>query len=275
MKVLKLQTRPPSLHRVPHKTLAPDTQGNKLPDYTMLRLTLKQKIVSYIVSGLLLWGTGYLFFHQVYLAVLLTAGASFGPKVWSRFLLDRRRGALTVQFKQMLYSLSTSLAAGRSVENGFRESINDLLFLYPDGEVDMIKELKTIYARLEYGEPLESALQDLSRRAGLEDITHFSDVFITCKRTGGDLVEVIRRTSALISEKMEIKLELGVMLAQKKLESRLLLGAPIFFLIFMELSSPDYMAPLYSGIGLLISGSALALFVLCFWLVQKIMNIKI
>lgn len=246
-----------------------------LPDYTALRLGLKQRLACLLVSGILLWGLGYIFFHNVYLPFLLAIGAVRGPKIWSRFLLERRRAALCMQFKQMLYSLSTSLAAGRSVENAIRESVSDLLFLYPDGEVDMIKELRIICARLDYGEPLEKALQDLSRRAEQEEISNFSDVFTACKRTGGDLVEVVRRTSSLISEKMEIKLELGVALAQKRLESRLLLAAPVCFLLFMELSSPDYMAPLYSGAGLMISAMALALYGVCFWLVQKIMNIQI
>lgn len=248
----------------------------ELPDYTKVQLSTPHKILSAFVFGIALWAVGYLFFHNLFLPLLLAAGGIRGPGLWSRFLLERRRTALRVQFKQMLYSLSTSLAAGRSVENGFRECIHDLLFLYPDGEMDMIRELKVICTRLEYGEPLESALQDLSKRTELEDITNFADVFVVCKRTGGDLVEVIRRTSTLLSEKMEIQMEIGVIMAQKKLESKLLLAAPVLFLLFMELTSPDYMRPLHnSGMGLVISGISLVLFGLCFWLVNKIMKIKV
>ena len=37
-----------------------------------------------------------------------------------------------MQFKQTLYSLGSSLAAGRSVENSFKEVAKDLRLLYPD-----------------------------------------------------------------------------------------------------------------------------------------------
>ncbi|ANS77057.1 pilus assembly protein TadB [Paenibacillus yonginensis] len=249
--------------------------SNDLPDYSKYILSSRQKAASLFAGGLLIWGIGFLFFHSVYLALLLILAAGYTPRIVSGFLLERRRRMLGIQFKQMLYSLSSSLAAGRSVENGFREAIKDLQFLYPDSRTDMIKELSIICARLEYGQPIEEALQDFSRRARHEDIANFADVFSACKRTGGDLVEVIRRTSTLIGEKMEMSMELGVVLAQKKLESNLLLAAPIFFLAFMNLSSPDYMEPLYSGAGLLISGIALLLFGVCFWLIWKIMNIRV
>ncbi|WP_238996539.1 type II secretion system F family protein [Paenibacillus pinistramenti] len=250
-------------------------ERNALPDYSKYPLSFIQKAASTAVCGIGLWGAGYLFFHNWVLALMVSLAAGFAPRLWGAYLLDRRRNMLGIQFKQMLYSLSSSLAAGRSVENGFREAVKDLQFLYPDGNTDMIRELRILCARLEYGQPIEEALQDLSRRAGHEDITNFADVFSVCKRTGGDLVEVIRRTSTLIGEKMEISMEINVLLAQKKLESNLLLAAPVCFLAFMNLSSPDYMSPLYSGAGLMISAAALLLYGFCGWITRKIMNIRV
>ena len=251
------------------------SSNHALPIYTELILSMRQKIACVLISGVLFWSMGYLFFWNAWLAALLIACTYWMPRMWSRFLLKRRRDTLSLHFKQMLYSLSTSLAAGRSVENAFKEAVNDLSFLYPDGSTDMIRELNIICARLEYGQPIEEALQDLSQRAALEDITNFADVFSSCKRTGGDLVEVIRRTSSMIGEKMEVSMEIGVLLAQKRLESKLLLAAPIFLVGFMDVSSPDYMDPLHSGVGLIITFVALLLFGCAFWLINKIMSIKV
>ncbi|MNJ52139.1 Bacterial type II secretion system protein F domain protein [compost metagenome] len=136
-------------------------------------------------------------------------------------------------------------------------------------------ELGIICTRMEYGEPIEDALQDFSKRAAMEDISNFADVFTTCKRSGGDLVEVVRRTSAIISEKLEISQEISVMIAQKRFEAKAMLASPVFFLLFMELSSPDYMQPLHRGIGLIISAIALILFVVCSWIMMKIMDIRV
>nr|WP_234414450.1 type II secretion system F family protein [Paenibacillus sp. CAA11] len=246
-----------------------------LPRYDEYVLTPRQRLLTLMAGCACLFGVGYVFFHHCFLSLLLALGGGRVPKYWSRYLLRRRREILGLHFKQALYSLSSSLAAGRSVENGFREAIQDLRMLYPDGNNDMIRELSIIVTRLEYGQPIEEALMDFSRRASNEDINNFADVFVTCKRTGGDLVEVVRRTSNVIGEKLEVSQEIAVLIAQKRLESKLLLGAPIFFLIFMNLTSPDYMKPLYSGGGLIISGVALLLFGLCMLLISKIMDIRV
>ncbi|MBP2000558.1 tight adherence protein B [Paenibacillus shirakamiensis] len=250
-------------------------QGVVLPMYNVFDLTLKQKVFCTVIGGILCYGIGYIFFHLWFIAAVLSLGGGYAPQFWSRYRLARRRSALSMHFKQALGSLSSSLAAGRSVENGFREAINDLRLLYPDAQNDLIVELSIICTRLEYGQPIEEALQDFSHRADMEDITNFADVFTTCKRTGGDLVEIVRRTAGMISEKLEIRQEISVMMAQKRFEAKALLGTPVFFLIFMDLSSPEYMLPLYSGTGLFISGTALLLFLACFWMTNKIMNIEV
>lgn len=247
----------------------------ELPDYRSYALSGRQKLACLLVGAGVLYGIGYVFFHSVFLSLIFMCGTCVIPKIWSKYLLRRRRDALSLHFKQALYSLSSSLAAGRSVENGFREAIDDLRLLYPDGTNDLILELGIICTRLEYGQPIEEALQDFSRRAAMADISNFADVFTTCKRTGGDLVEIVRRTSAIISEKLEISQEIGVMIAQKRFEAKAMLAAPVLFLVFMDLTSPDYMSPLHSGAGLLISGFGLLLLAACSWMIVKIMDIRI
>lgn len=254
---------------------APEARTHTLPDYTVYHLTMGQRTGSVIVGVLLFFFIGYLFYHQVILSLLLGAGGLIVPKYWRQFMLNRRRSTLNLHFKQMLYSLSSSLSAGRSVENGFRDAVQDLLLLDPGGNSDLIFELKVIVSRLEYGEPIEMALKDFARRAGMEDISNFADVFSTCKRTGGDLVEVVRRTSSIIGEKLDIQQEISVMIAQKRFESKALLAAPFLLLLFMNMTSPDYMEPMYSGAGIAISTMALAALGGCFLWINKLMNIKV
>ncbi|WP_018754043.1 type II secretion system F family protein [Paenibacillus sanguinis] len=252
-----------------------DDAPAKLTDYQVMNLTMRQKVTCMLIGGSFLFGLGLIFFHSFLLALLLSMGGGVIPRYWSKYLLRRRRESLSLHFKQALYSLSSSLAAGRSVENGFRESVEDLRLLYPDGDSDIIREFGIICARLEYGQPLEEALLDFSRRAAMEDIGNFADVFTICKRSGGDLVEIVRRTSSIISEKLEISQEISVMIAQKRFEAQAMLVAPVLFLLFMQLTSPDYMAPLHSGLGLFITGAALLLFAGCSWLMLKIIDIRI
>ncbi|OAB46334.1 type II secretion system F family protein [Paenibacillus glacialis] len=249
--------------------------GPSLPDYSIYELSTVERVTCIVIGGFLFYGIGYLFYHQWIVSLLIACNAWFVPRYWRTHMLNRRRAAMNLHFKQALFSLSSSLSAGRSVENGFREAVQDLRMLDPEAENDLIMELNIICARLEYGEPIEEALQDFSRRAVMEDITNFADVFTTCKRTGGDLVEVVRRTSTIIGEKLDIQQEISVMIAQKKFESKAILVAPILMILFMNLSSPDYMLPMYSGIGFIISTLSLAVLGACTIWISKIMNIKL
>lgn len=256
------------------KKAKPDGK-KQLPNYSVYVLSGFQRLMSIAAGAVLFLGIGYLFYHQWIIALLLSFGGLLVPRFWKKYMLERRRMALNLHFKQALYSLSSSLSAGRSVENGFREAIQDLRLLDPDAENDLITELSIICARMEYGEPIEDALHDFSRRACMEDITNFADVFTTCKRTGGDLVEVIRRTSSIIGEKLDIQQEIAVLVAQKKFESKALLAAPILMLVFMNLTSADYMKPMFSGMGMIISTFALLGLIGCLLWIIKMMNIKI
>lgn len=246
-----------------------------LPDYTVYVLSGPQKIISIVIGSLLLFGVGYLFYHQWLLPLILVPGSVYAPRLLREYLRTRRRSLLNLHFKQALFSLSSSLSAGRSVENAFREAVQDLLMLDPEGGSDMIAELNIICARLEFAQPVEEALHDFSRRAGMEDIQRFADVFTVCKRTGGDLVEVVRRTSTVISEKLDIQQEIAVTVAQKKFESKALLVSPLAMVMFMNLSAGDYMEPMHTGAGILISTLALAALFLCYLWISKIMDIPI
>ncbi|WP_340021772.1 type II secretion system F family protein [Paenibacillus sp. FSL K6-1096] len=246
-----------------------------LPDYTVYELTSLQRVTVILCAGLVLLGIGYLFYHRLLLAVLLVPGSAYGPRLLRQYLLQRRRAALNLQFKQMLFSLSSSLSAGRSVENAFREAVQDLRMLDPEGASDMISELNIICARMENGEPIEDALYDFSSRAGMEDVERFADVFMVCKRTGGDLVEIVRRTSGIIGEKLDIQQDIAVSIAQKKFEAKALLVSPLMMVMFMSLSAGDYMQPMYTGAGIAVSTLALIALFLCYLWTNKIMDIPL
>ncbi|ULO10550.1 type II secretion system F family protein [Paenibacillus sp. 19GGS1-52] len=247
----------------------------QLPDYKVYVLTLVQKILAISGGSLLLFGIGYLFYHQWLLSLLLAPGGAYAPRLLRDYLLRRRRSVLNLQFKQTLFSLSSSLSAGRSVENAFREAVLDLRMLDQEGGGDMISELNIICARMEYGQPVEEALHNFSERAGMEDIERFADVFSVCKRTGGDLVEVVRRTSTIIGEKLDIEQDIAVSIAQKKFEAKALLISPLVMVMFMSLTAGDYMEPMYTGAGIAISTLALAALFLCYLWTSKIMDIPL
>ncbi|OAS16535.1 hypothetical protein A8708_19645 [Paenibacillus oryzisoli] len=244
-------------------------------DYNHYQLSSKQRVAAILMLALPAFLIGYIFYQNVILAAVLASIGFLFPRFRRQHLVQKRKNMLYVQFKQALSCLSSSMTVGKSIESAFREAWEDLKLLYPDPACLIVVEFGLICRKVENGEPIESALKHFADRSHLEDIQSFSDVFLTCKRTGGNLVEVMKRTATVIADKLEITQEISVMVAQKRFESRVLVVAPILIVAVLAFSSPDYMVPLYRGSGILIMTVCLSLLGACYVLTQKIMNIKV
>jgi tight adherence protein B len=244
-------------------------------DYSEYRFNRSQYITTVLAAGAAYFTIGFVFYHHLAVALAFSLMGFHYTGVRKRQLIRNRKDELGRQFKQALYSLSSALAAGKSVENAFREAIEDLKLLYPDPDTFIIAEFEVIGRKIEMGDPVEMAVGEFSKRADVEDITHFADIFAVCKRTGGDLVQVIRRTAVMLGEKMEVRQELSVLIAQKRLESQIMTFAPIVVIAALSFSSPDYMAPLYQPAGYAIMTVSLAVIILCYRITKRIMDFRV
>ena len=269
---LKLKWKPSLAYR---KTKGDDTAASTLIRYDEYSSSLTERCICIVIGSLVLGIIGYIFYKNAIAAMVLGCGGLYSPVIWRKQMIRKRQAQLQLQFKQALSSLSSALGAGKSVESAFKEALTDLRLLYPDSNAFIVKELETVNRRIENGETVEAALKDWSDRAKVEDIQQFADVFVTCKRTGGNLVQVIRRTAAIIQEKLDIQQDIQVMMAQKRFESKVLTFAPLVVIALLNFSSPDYMEPLYQGTGLLIMTTALLILIGCYAITKWIMDVKV
>lgn len=248
-----------------------------LIDYSEYKLSVKEYILYATLACIFFGVIGYIFYESVLGSIIVGAAGLYYPKIQKNNLQKNRQEKLKLQFKEAIASLSSSLAAGRSIENSFKEVVEDLYLLYPDPNTYIIREFEIINRRIENGETIENAILNFSIRSDLEDVQNFANVFITCKRTGGNLVEVIRRTSDIISEKIDIQQEVSVMVSSKRFESKIMTIAPIAMILLLKTSAPDYLAPMYSWdtAGPIIMTICLVILVFGYWLGQRIMDIKV
>lgn len=248
---------------------------SQLVQYNMYQMSVREKMIYSVIAMGVLGLVGYLFYKNPVVALVLALSGLYYPVIRKKELIRKQKVQLQLQFKQALSSISSALGAGKSVESAFQEALVDVKMLYPDPNTFIIRELETIQRRIENGGTIESALKDWGERSGLEDLQQFTEVFMTCKRTGGNLVHVIRRTASIIQEKLDIQQDIQVMMAQKRFESKVLTFAPLVVIAVLSISSPDYMEPVYQGAGVLIMTLALIVLVGCYALTKIIMNIKV
>lgn len=244
-------------------------------DYSQYNPSWRERVVWMLAVGAGLFLIGMIFYKHVLLSIGFALLALAAPKLLRQRKAALRREQLIYQFQQALHMLSAAIAAGKSLESAMTDTVNDLRQLFPDPRTMIVTEWESIVNRLNNGVPIEAAFAELARRSDVEDIRNFAEVLAIGKRQGGNLVEVLRRTVQIMSEKIDIQRELGILLAKKRWESRLLCFAPIGFVAVLGISSSDYMAPLYAGAGRLVMTVALGLIAGCWWVSKRLMDIEI
>lgn len=245
-------------------------------NYLVYRMSGWQRFFYAILAAGFFYGLAYIFYHSLLISVLVAPLGIFYPRLKCTELARRRQEHLGIQFREALYSLSSSVSAGKSLEAAFRDAAKDLHLLYPGLDAYIVKELTAITARLERNETLEEALRDLAERSGLEDIKNFAEVFSVGKRSGVDMVEVLINTSNVIGEKLRIKEEINTLLAQRRLEQRILNVMPVALVLLLTWSTGDYMQPMFqTAFGRTVMTAALALLAAAYYISKKISDIEV
>lgn len=222
-------------------------------DYSIYVFSRKEKIILFMQWAGICGMLAFFFYRSAIAFVILMF---FYPLFmrWKRNeYKKKRRWELTLGFKEAVETVAGNLQAGNSVENAFRHAYGDLKPLYGD-EADIIKELLAIGRGLDSNLVLEGLLLDLGRRSEVSDIMDFADIFAAAKRTGGNLKEIISDTAQTISEKIDMKRELRILISEKQFEQKIMSVVPFFILAYIGLTSPGYFDSLYgniSGIGIM------------------------
>ena len=247
-----------------------------LIDYNVYQMGKKENKIYISIAAVAIFIIGYIFYKSIIMSALIMPFALMYPSIRTKEIIKKRKDQLNYQFKDALYSLSSSLSAGKSIEMAFKDALKDLEILYPDPDSFILKEFQYIIRKLDMNETAEAALQDFATRSHLEDIQNFVDVFQTCKRTGGNLVQVIKNSSDIINDKITIKQEIDTMLSQRKLEQRILNVLPIGMIFMLSASAEDFMKPIFTQVaGRAVMTVAIVLLVTAYFISKKIMEIEV
>lgn len=219
---------------------------------------------------------GVLFYNSAGIGLLLSAAFCLLYPFYRRRERERRKTALLLQFRDVLYALSSAVSAGRPMSEALQEAKDFCSGTCEKGD-DMMRELDYMLRRIrQANEDDLVVLRDLAERSGLADIADFVNIYEICRDSGGDLPGAMNRAAALIGEKIRMEAELRSLMAQKAFESRIIALAPFAMLLMMRVTAPGYLRPMYEtsrGIG--ITTFAVILLVCAFLMTERINRIEI
>lgn len=228
-----------------------------------------------IAAGCAVTAILYLFYNTVFVLLAFPAAFFICRKYIKKEAEKRKKDELNTQFKDMLISMTAAMRAGYSVENALKEALSEMEMTY-GADSAICKELCIMINQLKVGSPAEEVFFDFAGRSTVEDIETFASVFKIAKRSGGDMVEIMRKTSADISAKVDTKNEIAVLISAKRLEQNIMMLMPAAIIVYMRLSSDGLLDPLYgNAAGILIMSACLGVYALAWYLGRKITDIEV
>lgn len=189
----------------------------------------------------------YLFYHSL-LAVLL-----FLPilipyiKLWEHQQEDKLRAEFELQFRDYLQALASALRTGYALENAMKEARKDLAQQYAD-TTRIMKDTAMMEYLLEMNMSMEQVWLEWSNHTDVEILAQFTTIFMVAKKSGGDSVAIIKKSILNICERLEVEMDIKVLLTAKKYEFQIMSFVPIGILFYMKLSFPEFMSVLYGNL---------------------------
>jgi len=190
---------------------------------------------------------GMLFYRNLFIAIGCIAGCIPVRKIYSGFLNRKRKEALLEGFRDTLYIIAGSVAAGRQMPVALRDAYKQCSVIYGDSAC-ITRELGHICSVYEesHGEA-EDLLMDFGKRSGQAEIIQFASSYEICRKNGGDAEAVCMKSADLLLDKIEFKKEASALISEKKLDIAVLTAMPIGMILFLNIVSYEYLSPLYGN----------------------------
>ena len=187
--------------------------------------------------------------------------------------LPSRRAAKRI--KQMQEQLPDALALmSASVEGGqtFQRSID---MYRRDAKAPLSEELDRVMAEVAVGSDLVVALENMAERSGVEDLKWTVEAVRIQQSTGGRLAPILHTLADFMRTRQEVRREVQTLSAEGRMSGYVLFAIPIFLVCALELKDPGYLQPMLHGAGLIVLIGTAGLMALGFWIVRRMVNIKV
>jgi tight adherence protein B len=205
---------------------------------------------------------------------LMTSGffvavGAFGPILFIKAKVSRRRSAFLKQLPDVLLLLSGALKAGHSIQQA-------MAAVSEDAKPPASEEFRRTMAEVRLGANLDDALEALGRRIGVVDFDWTILAIQIQREVGGNLAEILEIISETIRERERLHGEIKALTAEGRLSGYVLGGLPIAMALLLFTRSPDYLEPLYTtSKGLTMLGVTGVLMIVGFFWMRKIVKIEV
>ena len=229
-----------------------DAKGSLLTLLEQARLPIRPgEFVLFVVAGGVILGS---------FIAAITTSLAFGlvAVLVSPFLgvayLRRRIKARTRKFEEQFPDALTLIASSLSAGHTFLRSIQ---MMCEEAEPPISEEFARIVSETQLGDPLVDALERMGQRLAIRDVDWVVQAIRIQQSVGGKLAELLHTLADFIRAREEIRREIDVLTAEGRVSAYVLGALPIFLGLFIQVSNPGYLDPMFQGWGWIWLGGAL------------------
>lgn len=235
--------------------------GNKWTVSTVLLGSLLAAFLAVWVGGLLL--------PAVPLVVAVGAAVGLAPYLY----LLMKRGARFRRFDALLPEaidlMSRALKAGHGVTSAIEMVSQEIAD-------PVASEFRIVFEEQNLGLPIREAIHNLAERVPLEDVRFLATAILVQKETGGNLAEVLDKTSAVMRERIRLRGQLQIYTAQGRITGWILCSLPFLMFFVLNLVNHEYEKKLWTDpLGLHLVYAGLIMMTVGVLVIRKIVDIRI
>ena len=214
------------------------------------------RLCGLLASGALL--LAFLGTRSLFLSMALGAGAGTAPWLLLKVRARQRTDAMNKALPQVMDMISRALRAGHSLPA-------TLGIVAEEAAEPARSAFGEVFQKQKFGLPLRDALMEMVRCFPSEDLKVLVTAILVQRDTGGNLVQILDRTSSVIRERLKLQGDVRVHTAQGRMTGWILCLLPVLMLGMLLLTNPSYPKVLlddplgrklvYAGVALLALGA--------------------
>jgi tight adherence protein B len=250
----------------------------KFPWTPQISRLIQQSGIDWRVSSVLLYslcailfGAGFtsLFVDGLLLDLLVGTALAVVPY----FFLYMKREIRFRQFDELLPEavdlMSRGLSAGHSIAAVIEMVGNEI------GD-PVGSEFRALYKEQSLGLPLREAMNKLIDRMPRDDMRFLATAILLQKEAGGNLIQILDKTSDIVRERARLRGQLRIYTAQGRVTGWILCFAPFVVFALITLFNREYERPLFTepfGMDMIYAG--IFMMVAGILIIRKIIDIKV
>ena len=224
-----------------NKVLSSLAVTNKL-DTLLIQSNTKYSLGFFLLLSAVLGGCGVFagqyFLNNILVSILIGLVLIPIPYVYLLNLKNKRIVKFQTQLHEGLDLIARALRAGHSFTSALKLAAAE--FGDPLGT-----EFEETLDEINFGVSVPDALKGLTERIDCSEVKYFVIAVIIQRETGGNLAELIESLAHIIRERFIFEGKVRVLTAEGRLSAVILVALPIVIGLWLHISNPDYLKPLF------------------------------